>query len=142
MIDVLNPEQRRLNMSRVKGRDTEPEKLLRSALHAKGLRFRLHRRALPGRPDIVFPASRVVVFVDGCFWHGCPLHRSEPKTNQDFWIQKLSNNKLRDSRVNALLESQGWTVVRCWEHEIKQDLSKVASLVFKAVTRSRQTQTR
>jgi DNA mismatch endonuclease (patch repair protein) len=137
MVDVLTPEQRRLNMSRVKARNTKPERLLRSALHAKGLRFRLHRRSLPGCPDIVFPTERVAIFVDGCFWHGCPLHGSKPETNQAFWARKLSRNSRRDRKVGELLRAEGWTVMRWWEHEIKHDAPRVASLILDAVIGSR-----
>jgi DNA mismatch endonuclease (patch repair protein) len=137
MSDVLTPDQRRFNMSRIKGSDTGPEKLLRSGLHARGLRFRLHRRDLPGCPDIVFPASRIAVFVDGCFWHGCPLHGARPKSNRTFWRKKLSRNKKRDKEVTALLEAQGWTVMRYWEHEIKRDIPGVICSVLRVVTGSR-----
>lgn len=90
MADVLTPEQRRLNMSRIRGRDTKPELLLRRGLHARGLRFRLHRKDLPGCPDLVFPRFRVTVFVHGCFWHGheCPMFKW-PGTRTDFWRRKM-----------------------------------------------------
>src|SRR5580698_1338192 len=116
MVDVLPSEQRRLNMSRIKGRDTKPEKLLRSALHARGLRFRLHRRDLPGRPDVVFVRSKVVVFVHGCFWHehGCSYSKL-PATRTAFWKAKLAGNKQRDARTLEDLRDTGWRVVVVWE---------------------------
>lgn len=129
MADVLTPEQRRLNMSRIRGRDTKPEIALRSALHAKGLRFRLHRKDLPGAPDIVFPGARLAVFVDGCFWHGCPIHNVTPKTNADFWSKKLKGNRARDAQVNATLETSGWRVTRIWEHEVRNELEEVVRRV-------------
>jgi DNA mismatch endonuclease (patch repair protein) len=121
MADVLTPEQRRLNMRRIRGSNTKPEKLLRSALHMAGLRFRVHRRDLPGCPDIVFPTARLAVFVDGCFWHGCPEHAVKPKSNTEFWSDKLRRNKLRDRKVIHALRQQGWDVMRFWEHEIERD---------------------
>src|SRR4051794_33740524 len=95
MADVLNPEQRSRCMSRIKGKNTKPELMLRKALWAAGLRYRLHTR-LPGRPDLTFSGSRVVVFVDGCFWHSCPKHRTTPKTNAAFWNAKIGRNTARD----------------------------------------------
>jgi DNA mismatch endonuclease (patch repair protein) len=137
MADVLTPEQRRLNMSRIRGSNTKPEMLLRSALHLKGLRFRLHRRDLPGCPDIVFPTARLAIFVDGCFWHGCPEHAVKPKTNAKFWADKLSKNKERDRKVMRTLEQQGWTVVRLWEHEIERDLAGAVVAISRRLNRAR-----
>jgi DNA mismatch endonuclease (patch repair protein) len=116
MVDVLTPAQRRLNMSRIRGTNTKPEKLLRSALHATGLRFRLHRRDLPGRPDIVFVRQNAVVFVHGCFWHdhGCSYSKL-PATREAFWKAKLAGNKLRDQRAIQDLRNAGWRVIVVWE---------------------------
>jgi len=122
MADVLSPEQRRLNMSRIKGKDTKPEKRLRSALHARGWRFRLHCRDLPGSPDIVFRGLKVAIFVDGCFWHGCAAHSVKPQTNRTFWLNKIKANQARDRKAKAALLALGWTVVRIWEHDLKTDL--------------------
>lgn len=116
MTDVLTAAQRQLNMSRIRGRDTKPEMLVRQGLHARGLRYRLHDRKLPGRPDLVFPRHGAVVFVHGCFWHahGCALSKL-PATRQDFWKKKLEGNVTRDRRaVDALLAS-GWRVLVIWE---------------------------
>lgn len=115
-MDRLTPEQRRLNMSRVRGRDTKPELLLRRSLHAAGLRYRLHRRDLPGRPDLVFPGQHAVVFVHGCFWHGhdCPMFRL-PATRPDFWRGKIEGNRSRDARIHAALLDAGWRVLTVWE---------------------------
>lgn len=115
-MDVLTVEQRRLNMSRVRGRDTRPELAVRKALHARGLRYRLHSRALPGCPDVVFPAFRTVLFVNGCFWHGhdCLLFK-EPSTRANFWKEKIGRTVRRDQeRTNALI-AQGWRVLTVWE---------------------------
>lgn len=116
MTDVLTAAQRQLNMSRIRGRDTKPEMLVRQGLHARGLRYRLHDRTLPGRPDLVFTRYGAVVFVHGCFWHahGCALSRL-PATRQDFWKQKLEGNAARDHRVADALRAAGWRVLVIWE---------------------------
>jgi DNA mismatch endonuclease, patch repair protein len=129
MADVLTPEQRRLNMSRIRGKNTKPETLLRTALHLRGLRFRVHRKSLPGSPDIVFPRQKVAVFVDGCFWHGCPAHSVRPKTNGKFWLEKIEANRTRDKRASRELKKLGWKVIRVWEHELKRDTPRVASSI-------------
>jgi len=107
-------------MAATKGRDNALERSLRSELHRRGLRFRLHRRLLQGSRrsvDIVFPRARVAVFVDGCFWHGCPLHGTWPKNNAEWWRAKIEANRARDRDTDDRLARQGWTVVRVWEHE-------------------------
>ena len=136
MADVLTSEQRRLNMSRIRGRNTKPERLLRSALHAKGLRFRLHRRDLPGSPDIVFVSQKVAVFVDGCFWHGCPEHGVMPMTNELFWSHKIETNRQRDAKVTSELRALGWRVVRIWEHELKKDRPRVVRSIERIIRRA------
>lgn len=102
-------------------RDTRPERLLRSLLHALGLRYRVDRPILATsrrvRPDLVFGPARVAVFVDGCFWHCCPIHAASPKANAEFWRAKLDRNWERDRADDAALTSAGWTVLRVWEHE-------------------------
>lgn len=120
MTDVHTPEQRTRNMRAIKGRDTKPELLLRRALHARGLRYRLHRKDLPGRPDIVFPRHRVCVFVNGCFWHGhdCPLFK-EPRTRNDFWMTKIESNRKRDIAATEALIQEGWRVLTVWECALK-----------------------
>lgn len=128
MADVMSPKQRSRCMSRIKGKDTKPELVLRRALWAQGLRYRLNYK-LPGRPDIVFIGARVVVFVDGCFWHGCPIHSVQPKSNVEFWKSKLSGNKERDLLVSSRLEAMGWRVLRFWEHEISEELGAVVQRV-------------
>jgi len=116
MADVLTPEQRKLNMSRVRGKDTKPEMLIRRGLHARGLRYRLHDRSLPGRPDLVFPRYRTAVFIHGCFWHahGCALSKL-PATRQDFWQAKLGANAARDQKAVDALRAGGWRVLVIWE---------------------------
>ena len=116
MVDVLTPEQRRLNMSRIRGRDTKPEMILRRGLHALGLRFRLHRKDLPGRPDLVFPRYRAVIQVHGCFWHGhdCPMFKW-PATRAEFWKEKIVGNRRRDRASLGALHESGWRVLVVWE---------------------------
>jgi DNA mismatch endonuclease (patch repair protein) len=103
-------------------RDTSTERLMRSALHRRGLRFRVDRPirvegARPIRPDVVFSTARIAVFIDGCFWHGCPEHGTIPTTNRGYWLPKIEENRSRDRRHTSALEDGGWTVVRVWEHE-------------------------
>jgi DNA mismatch endonuclease, patch repair protein len=119
-MDVLTPEQRHRNMSRIRGKDTKPEVLLRRGLHAAGLRYRLHARDLPGRPDIVLPRHRAAVLVHGCFWHGhdCPLFKL-PATRPQFWAAKIAANCSRDQRVVEELTKQGWRVLTVWECSLK-----------------------
>ncbi len=120
MVDSLTPEQRSAQMSRIRGSNTKLEVLVRKGLHARGLRYRLGGAELPGRPDIVLPKYRTVVFVHGCFWHGhdCPLYRL-PKTRPEFWADKIGKNRVRDLRVTAELEALGWRVLTVWECSLR-----------------------
>ena len=120
-MDTLSPEKRSWNMSRIRSRDTKPEVVVRSLLHGMGYRFRLHRRDLPGRPDIVLPKYKIAVFVNGCFWHrheGCRYAYS-PKTRTDFWMAKFRDNVERDHRQQEELRNLNWKVVTIWECEIR-----------------------
>jgi DNA mismatch endonuclease (patch repair protein) len=121
MSDNLTAEQRSYCMSRVKGRDTGLEKLVRSELQKRGLRFRKHVKELPGRPDVAFPGARVAVFIDGDFWHGYrfPVWQSQVS---EFWRRKIEGNRKRDKRTFRLLRSRGWRVLRLWQHEIERDI--------------------
>lgn len=116
MADVLTAAQRQLNMSRIRGRDTRPELLVRRGLHRLGFRYRLHSRALPGRPDLAFPGRHAVVFVHGCFWHGhgCPMCKA-PATRRDFWASKIATNRTRDLAAIRRLGEAGWRVLVVWE---------------------------
>lgn len=119
MVDRLTPERRSWNMGRIRGGDTAPERIVRSTLHALGLRFRLHRRDLPGRPDIVLTRWKTVVFVHGCFWHrhaGCRFAYT-PKSRIEFWSAKFAGNVERDARATATLRREGWRVITVWECE-------------------------
>ena len=116
MADVLTQAQRRVNMSRIRGRDTQPEMILRRGLHRRGLRYRLHRKDLPGKPDLVFPASKVVILVHGCFWHmhGCQRFKW-PATRKEFWRAKIQTNHERDRNTLEELRAAGWRVQIVWE---------------------------
>lgn len=106
-------------MSRTVGRDNRREQQIRSALHVQGLRFRIHHAAVTGTRrtiDIAFPRARLAVLCDGCFWHGCPLHATTPKTNRDWWVAKIAANVARDRDTDARLARDGWIVLRVWEH--------------------------
>ena len=117
-MDVVSPTIRSRMMSGIRGKDTAPERIVRSVAHRLGLRFRLHDRRLPGSPDLVFPRHRTVVLVHGCFWHrhDCGL-AAVPKTRADFWAAKFAANQQRDLRNRTLLEQQGWRVLEVWECE-------------------------
>lgn len=125
-------------MSRIRGRDTGPERRLRRAVWRSGIRYRL-RSTLPGRPDLVFRGARVAVFVDGCFWHGCPLHSTIPKTNRSFWLKKIQGNIERDRRVTSQLRAAGWTVLRFWEHEVNESLEECLTIIESAVRKAKST---
>lgn len=125
-------------MSRQRSRNTQVEVLLRKELHRAGLRFRVHRRPVPGlrrEADIVFGPARVAVFVDGCYWHGCPQHATWPKTNADFWREKINRNRERDRDTDQKLVDVGWLPIRVWEHE---DPAEAAKNIVVAVRERRQ----
>ncbi len=117
-------------MQAAKPRDTAPEKALRSELHKKGLRYRVDSRPikqLNRRADIVFRSAKVAIFVDGCFWHGCPIHGTQAKANAVFWKNKIKQNQMRDKNTNERLKKAGWKVIRVWEHENPE---KVATKIY------------
>ena len=133
--DVFSQAKRSEVMSRIRGTDTKPEKVLRSLLHRLGYRFRLHGRGLAGRPDVVLARYRTAIFVHGCFWHlhpGCPQGRL-PWSNREFWSKKLRANRLRDRRKVAELEAEGWRVLTVWECEVEKDLPRVERRLRKAL---------
>lgn len=121
MNDVLTQQQRQYCMSRIRGKDTAPEKEVRRVVHGLGYRFRLHSKSLPGRPDLVFAGRRKVIFVHGCFWHrhDCRLGQPVPATRRAFWQAKLLGNKVRDRRVQRQLRRMGWSVLVVWECQTK-----------------------
>jgi len=129
MADIVDPKTRSRMMAGIKGKNTKPEMLVRKYLHGKGLRFRLHRKDLPGKPDLIFPGRKVALFVHGCFWHrheGCSK-ATTPSSNVEFWEKKFSDNVARDKRVKEALEGLGWRVLIAWECQL--DFRKLDELV-------------
>jgi DNA mismatch endonuclease (patch repair protein) len=126
-MDRISPEERSRIMSHIRSKDTKPEKRLRSLLHRLGFRFRLHRKDLPGTPDIVLPKYRTVIFVHGCFWHQHPGCKKAtlPRSNVEFWKNKLEKNIERDKEVEKKLIETGWNVIVIWECEIKKTYSLI-----------------
>jgi DNA mismatch endonuclease (patch repair protein) len=122
MTDVHTPQQRSFNMSRIRNRNTRPEMFVRSMVHRMGYRYRLHRKDLPGKPDLVFPKRRKVIFVHGCFFHmhDCRYGRVTPKTNAEFWQTKRLSNVERDRRNVTDLKRDGWKVLEVWECQTKE----------------------
>jgi DNA mismatch endonuclease (patch repair protein) len=148
MRNVRNPRpaasslEARRRMQSIRQRDNQNEMRLRSALHCLGLRFRVHRSIIPGQTrtvDIVLSGARVAVFVDGCFWHSCPRHKSLPKTNRGWWQTKLAANAARDRQSDRILRQLGWRVIRVWEHE---DANRAAQRVLTAVSSTSRFHTR
>src|SRR2546427_9069561 len=129
MSDIMSSETRSRLMARIRAKNTRPEVLLRRALHGTGISFRSWARDLPGTPDLVSPEAKVVVFVDGCFWHGCPTHYQAPATRSAFWKRKLSQNRKRRIMVRAELEQMGWTALEFWECEVESAPGRIAGLV-------------
>ena len=131
MVDVLTPSQRKFNMSRIRGSDTAPELKIRKMLYSRGIRgYRTHYN-LVGKPDLVFIKRRLVIFIDGCFWHKCPICFKLPSTRTDFWINKINKNVERDRIVNGQLNQEGWTVLRYWEHEVRKCPDNVVDDIIK-----------
>ena len=129
-MDRLSPERRSWLMSRVRGTNTKPELAVRSMLHRMGYRFRLHRRDLPGTPDIVLPRRSAVIFVHGCFWHGHACKRMKmPKSRVDYWEEKIETNRRRDRRKRRQLRALGWDVIVVWECELKRPEALAAKLM-------------
>lgn len=124
MTDIVSPEKRSEMMSGIRGKDTKPEIIVRRLLHRLGYRFRLHREDLPGKPDIVLPKWRTLIFVNGCYWHGhedCHLFRP-PKSRTEFWTDKIGSNQARDTRNYAALGEAGWKVIVVWECAVSKKL--------------------
>lgn len=130
MTDVLTQAQRKYNMSRIRAKNTGPEVKLRKMLFAAGVRgYRIYYK-LPGKPDIVFTKKKIAVFVDGCFWHKCPICFQEPETRKEFWMKKIQSNVDRAAKVNEQLRADGWKVIRIWEHEIRKEPDVVINRIM------------
>jgi DNA mismatch endonuclease (patch repair protein) len=137
MTDVLTQEQRKYNMSRIKGKNTGPEVKLRKMLFAKGIRgYRIHYN-LPGKPDIVFIKKKIAIFIDGCFWHKCPVCFQEPATRKEFWMKKIQSNVKRDEKVNELLKNDGWNVIRFWEHDVRKKPDEIVKKISEILEKSK-----
>jgi DNA mismatch endonuclease, patch repair protein len=132
MVDVLTKKQRSYNMSRIKGRDTKPEFIVRKIVHGLGCRYRLHNANLPGKPDIVLPRHKKIIFVHGCFWHmhRCRFGRVKPATHARFWQDKRRGNVIRDKRCLKSLRNAGWKVLVLWECQTR-DLGKLSVRLVK-----------
>jgi DNA mismatch endonuclease, patch repair protein len=132
MADNLTPEQRSFTMSRIRSKDTAPELTIRRLVHARGLRFRKHKNGLAGRPDLVFASARVVVFVDGDFWHGWRFPAWKQKLGA-YWRDKIERNRQRDQKNLRSLRRSGWLVIRIWEHEVKRDAESCVDRIEEVV---------
>ncbi|MFA6364309.1 very short patch repair endonuclease [Methanoregula sp.] len=134
MTDVLTREQRTFNMSKIRGKNTGPEVKLRKLLWSQGIRgYRIHYN-LPGKPDIVFTKKKIAIFIDGCFWHKCPVCFQVPETRKEFWMKKIYSNVERDKKVNEQLKVEGWTVMRFWEHDIRKKPDNVIKKIKKKMS--------
>ena len=132
-LDPFPPKKRRRVMQAVGRNDTEPEMRLRRALWSASLRYRLRRRIAGTRPDLCFIGAKVAVFVDGCFWHGCPDHYSAPVHNSSFWSEKLRKNQSRDRRDDRRLGVAGWNVLRYWECEVREEATRIVEELNRVV---------
>lgn len=121
----------RNQMRRMPRAGSTVEKAVRSVLHRRGLRFRVNYRGLPGTPDIAFTRARIAVFIDGCFWHACPIHGTLPKNNRDWWEAKLRRNRERDLEKDAALEAMGWLVLHYWEHDDPDEIADEIEWVWR-----------
>ncbi len=142
MADVVSPEVRSRMMSGIRGKDTKPEMIVRRGLHARGFRFRLHDKRLPGKPDLVFPKYSAVIFVHGCFWHGHNCHLFKwPKTREAFWRRKIEGNVLRYEEQLAKLTASNWRVLVVWECQLENktgsETSKLIGKLAEAILESR-----
>lgn len=135
---MMAESSRSAMMARIQGKDTSPELLLRSALWNRGHRYRLHYVVNNIRPDLVFLRQKISIFIDGCFWHGCPEHYVRPRSRPEFWGKKLRGNIERDRRQTKMLEDSGWIVLRFWEHQIFGDINAVVDAVVFALSANEQ----
>ena len=122
MADVHSKETRSYNMSRIRSKNTKPEMLVRKFLHKNGFRYRLHVKGLPGKPDIVLPKYKTVIFIHGCFWHGhegCKYY-VVPKTRTEWWLNKIGTNIANDTNAESLLKASGWNIIKIWECQLKK----------------------
>jgi len=131
-VDNLTKEQRRRNMQSIRSRDTKPERMIMFELKRKKIYFSRYVNNIFGKPDIVFRKKKLIVFVDSDFWHANPKRFSMPKTNVDYWREKIKRNKNRDKKVNSLLKKEGWKVIRLWEEDIKKNTDRCLNKILHA----------
>lgn len=136
MADMMTPEQRRKNMQAIRS-ISKLESIVSKELWNKGYRFRRNTKDLFGKPDISIKKYKIVIFIDSCFWHQCPIHGNMPKTNVEYWKPKLERNVERDKEVDEYYKQKGWNIKRIWEHEVKKDLEKVVMEVAKIIDKAR-----
>ncbi|HEX8547211.1 MAG TPA: DNA mismatch endonuclease Vsr [Cytophagaceae bacterium] len=136
MADVHSKETRSYNMSRIRSKDTKPELLVRKFLHKSGFRYRLHVKDLPGKPDIVLPKYKTVIFIHGCFWHGhggCKYY-VVPKTRTEWWLNKINVNQKNDEKAEEALSLKGWNIIKIWECELKSpELESIKNVIYSAM---------
>lgn len=137
MTDNLTTEQRRKNMQAIRS-ISQIETIFSKELWKKGVRFRRNVKDLYGKPDIAIKKYKIVIFIDSCFWHQCPLHAVRPKSNTDYWEKKLARNVARDKEVNDYYEEREWKILRIWEHEIKGNLSATVDATYKFINDTKQ----
>ena len=136
MADMMTLEQRRKNMQAIRS-ISQLESIVSKELWNKGYRFRRNTKDLFGKPDISIKKYKIVIFIDSCFWHQCPIHGNMPKTNVEYWKPKLERNVERDKEVDEYYKQKGWNIKRIWEHEVKKDLEKVVMEVAKIIDKAR-----
>ena len=130
MVDKFSKQKRSEIMSKVRSKDSKIESLLRKELWRNGFRYRKNSTKYFGKPDIVLPKHKTVIFVDSCFWHSCKKHGSMPQTRREFWENKISRNKARDKEVSRFYKKEGWNIIRIWEHDICLDIEKVTRKIL------------
>jgi len=135
IMDNVSREKRSEIMSQIKSKNSKIEILFRKELWKLGFRYRKNSNKYFGKPDIVLPKYESVIFIDSCFWHGCARHCRMPSTHQEYWIQKISKNKLRDKKVSKHYIDQSWNVFRIWEHELKSNLEKTVKKINRHITK-------
>ncbi len=132
-MDVLTKEQRRKNMQNIRSKGTKPERIIMDELKRRKIYFAKNVDTIIGKPDIVFKRKKVAIFIDSDFWHGHPKYGHIPKTNTEYWKNKIENNRKRDDKVNKELEENGWNVIRIWEHEIKKDINRCIERILLSI---------
>ncbi len=130
-MDNLTPAQRKKNMQNIRSKNTEPERIIMSELRKQKIYFSTHAKNIIGKPDIVFRRKKIAVFIDSVFWHGHPTRFIQPKTNTEYWDNKIKTNKKRDRKVNKTLKSEGWCVIRLWDYDIKRNSRKCLNRILK-----------